>query len=124
MATVKNLIIDQGTTFSLSITVSDITGAPLDLSTYIARSAMKKNFNSLSSISLNATINDPISGEVTISLSPDQTASLKPGRYVYDIEVSNVVGFIGSNGYQGSQGINLDVIRVLEGIITINPEVS
>ena len=37
MATAKNLVIDQGTTYSLTITVADANGNEIDLNGYTLR---------------------------------------------------------------------------------------
>jgi hypothetical protein len=47
-------------------------------------------------------------GKVTISLSAVQTAALKPGRYVYDVEITSAS----------------ETLRVLEGLVTVTPEVT
>jgi hypothetical protein len=51
---------------------------------------------------------DALNGEVTLSLTATQTAALTAGRYVYDVELT-----IGST-----------VSRVIEGIVTVTPEVT
>jgi len=59
---------------------------------------------------LTAQISSPADGEITISLSDAQTANLKPGRYVYDVElVANA---------------DSTVERLIEGIVTVYPEVT
>ena len=113
MATVKHLTIDQGTTYSLSITVSDANANPLDLTGYILRAQMRKSYGASSYTSFTVTAAaDPTTGELTISLTDTQTSALKAGRYVYDIEIVSPVA-------DGSE-----VTRVLEGIITVTPEVT
>jgi len=124
MAIIQNIVIDQGTTFELPISISDASGNPINLTEYIARAEMRRSYNSNVAINFTAIITDALEGEITLSLTPSQTSVIKSGRYVYDVEISDVTGYIGSNGYQGSQGINNRVIRVLEGIATVTPEVS
>jgi hypothetical protein len=48
-------------------------------------------------------------GEVTLSLTANATANLIAGRYVYDCELTDASG---------------TVSRILEGIVTINPQVT
>jgi hypothetical protein len=113
MATVKHLTIDQGTTYSLSITVSDANANPLDLTGYTLRAQMRKSYGATSYTAFTVTAAaDPTTGELTISLTAVQTSALKAGRYVYDIEIVSPV-------VDGSV-----VTRVLEGIITVTPEVT
>lgn len=109
MATVRNIVIDQGTTFTLSITVSDFTDTPIDLTGYTLRSQMRKSYNSNSYTAFTVTSDDPTEGEIKLSLTATQTSALRYGRYVYDIEIVSSTG---------------EVTRVLEGIVTVNPEVT
>jgi hypothetical protein len=54
---------------------------------------------------------DPTTGIVALSLTPAETAALDaPERYVYDVEIT-----------QTSSGA---VTRVIEGIITVRPNVT
>lgn len=108
MAQVQNLYIDQGTTFSLSIIVSDQNGDPKDLTDYTAAAQMRRSYYTNTAIDFTADVTLPDDGEVTISLTAEETTAIKAGRYVYDIEISS----------------DSETIRVLEGIIVINPEVT
>ena len=58
---------------------------------------------------INATNNAPTSGVIVMSLTATQTAVLKSGRYVYDLQIT---------------AADTTVTRVLEGVITIRPEVT
>ena len=108
MAQIQNIYIDQGTTFSLSIVVNDQNGDPKDLSDYTAAAQMRRSYYTNTSINFTAEISLPEDGEVTVSLTAVQTSAIKAGRYVYDIEITG-------------EG---ETLRVLEGIIVINPEVT
>ena len=108
MAQVQNIYIDQGTTFSFTIAVADQFGDPKDLTDYIAASQMRKSFYTNTSIDFTAEISSPLDGEVTISLTAEETSNIKAGRYVYDIEITN----------------DEETLRILEGIVVVNPEVT
>lgn len=109
MATVSNLTIDQGTTYSYTFTVEDATGTTRDLTNYTARSQLRRSYYTSANTSFTANISDPGSGNVVLSLTATQTSALKPGRYVYDVElVSNTAA----------------VERIVEGIITVTPEAT
>lgn len=113
MATIKNLIIDQGTTYSLTITVSDANGNPLNLTDYTFRAQLRKSYGATSYTAFTVVPDENrTTGKITISLTDAQTSGLKSGRYVYDIEMI-------SPESEGSE-----VTRVLEGIITVTPEVT
>ena len=110
MASVTNLAIDQGTTYSTTILVNDDTGSARDLVGYTVRGQLRRSYYSSNSVNWTAQISSPVDGEVTISLSAAQTANLKAGRYVYDIElVANATSA---------------VERLIEGIVTVYPEVT
>jgi len=107
MATVSNLVIDQGTTFSLTMQLDNEDGSDKDLSNYTVTSQIRKSYYSNTYTSFTtAKIN--LTGELTISLTAAETSSLKAGRYVYDIEISS----------------SEETLRVLEGIVTVTPEVT
>jgi hypothetical protein len=108
MATIQNLYIDQGTTYSLTITVSDQNGDVKDLTDYTVTAQMRKSYYSSTATSFTASASSPTDGEITISLTATQTSALKAGRYVYDIEIES----------------DEETLRVLEGIVVINPEVT
>lgn len=108
MAQIQNIYIDQGTTFSLSIGVNDQNGDPKDLSDYTAAAQMRRSYYTNTSIDFTAEVSLPLDGEVTISLTAEQTTAIKAGRYVYDIEIES----------------EEETVRVLEGIVVINPEVT
>lgn len=108
MAQIQNIYIDQGTTFSLSIIVSDQNGDPKDLSDYTAAAQMRKSYYTNTAINFTADVTMPLDGEVTISMTAEETSAIKAGRYVYDIEITS----------------ELETLRVLEGIVVINPEVT
>ena len=110
MATVSNIFIDQGATFTTTVTINDSTGSALDLTSYTALAQIRKTYASTTSTSFTSTFaTDRTTGQITISLTDTQTAGLDSGRYVYDVLITD-----------GS-----DVkTRVVEGIATVNPSVS
>lgn len=108
MATKANIIIDQGTTFSTIINLTDDNGDPIDLTGYTGDSEMRKHYSSSNSTSFGVTLGG-VDGTVVLTLSANQTSNLTPGRYVYDVEVTS--------------GANV-VSRIVEGIVTVTPEVT
>jgi hypothetical protein len=108
MATKANITIDQGTTFSTTITLADEDNVLIDLTGYTANSQIRKHYSSSNSQSFSVTLGG-IQGTMTLSLTSTQTSNLIAGRYVYDVELtssSNVVS------------------RIVEGIVTVTPEVT
>ena len=108
MAAFSEIVIEQGATFNTTINVEDTAGAAINLYGYTANSMMRKSYYSTSATTITSTVTGTANGEVTLTVSATNTASLTPGRYVYDVEIVD-----------GSE-----VTRVLEGIITITPEVT
>lgn len=109
MSTKANLVIDQGSTYSVTLNLTDDNGDPLLLNGYVANAQMRKWYTSSNSVTLAASIN-VASGTVTLALSSNQTALLTAGRYVYDVELTE----ISTNS----------ISRIIEGIITVTPNVT
>lgn len=110
MATVYNLAIDQGATFQTTIQVNDTTGSARDISSHQARGQLRRSYYSTANVQFTTAINNPANGEVVVSLTAGQTANLKYGRYVYDIELTS------------NSGVTVE--RIIEGIVTVYPEVT
>jgi hypothetical protein len=109
MAISTNLYIDQGTDFSVSVNISETDGTAKNLSGYTARAQLRKSYYSKTNVTFTSAVTAPSEGEITISLSNAQTANIKAGRYVFDVETVS----------------NANVIaRILEGMVIINPEVT
>ena len=108
MAVVSNLVIDQGTSFSVIIGYDDLSGNPVDLTGYTARSQMRKSYYSSNAITFTANVSSAIDGEITLSMTAAESANVKAGRYLYDVEITS----------------GNTVIRVVEGIVTVMPEIT
>ena len=109
MASISNIFIDQGATFTTTVTVTDSNGDAVNLSGYSVAAQIRKTFLSSSATAFTASISNASSGEITISLSPTQTAALEAGRFVYDVVIT------ASGGTK---------TRVVEGQVTVNPSVT
>ena len=112
MAAIANLIIDQGTTFSSDVTVKDANGNAFDLTGYTTQAKLAKGYSSTRTrTSMTSVIGtESTSGVVALGLTATQTAALDAERYVYDVEIT-----------QTSTGV---VTRVIEGLITVRPNVT
>lgn len=109
MAARANLIIDQGTTFEVSINISNEDSSPIDLTNYTAASKVRKHYSSRNSVPFTVTITNASEGLITLSMSSATTSLLTAGRYVYDVEITSS---------------SENIIRVLEGQVTVTPEVT
>ena len=111
MATISNIFIDQGTTFTTTISVADSNGAALDITGYTGIAQLRKTYESITSVPFNVVFETPTTnGQVTISLTDAQTSALESGKYVYDVNLTLPGGATKT--------------RVVEGIATVNPSVS
>ena len=88
MASISNIFIDQGATFTTTVTVTDSSGSAVNLSGYSVAAQIRKTFLSASATAFTASISNASSGEITISLTPTQTTALEQGRYVYDVLIT------------------------------------
>tara|TARA_B100000900_G_scaffold398454_1_gene399813 strand:+ start:427 stop:762 length:336 start_codon:yes stop_codon:yes gene_type:complete len=87
---VSNITIEQGYDFDTSFQLEDTrTNSPLILTGAATTCMMRKSFTSSTSVSFASTITDDVNGIISISLTSDQTATLKPGRYVYDVKLTS-----------------------------------
>jgi len=112
MAAIANLIIDQGANFSSDVTVKDANGNAFDLTGYTTQAKLAKGYSSTRTrISMTSVIaTESASGVVALAMTASQTAALDAERYVYDVEIT-----------QTSTGV---VTRVIEGLITVRPNVT
>ena len=109
MASISNIFIDQGATFTTTVTVTDANGDAVNLSGNSVAAQIRTTFLSSTATAFTATISNASSGEITISLSPTQTTALEAGRFVYDVLIT------ASGGTK---------TRVVEGQVTVNPSVT
>ena len=87
---VSNIVIEQGYSFDTSFQLEDTrTNSPLLLTSSSIESKLRKHSGSSNFVSFASTITDPELGIISISLTANQTVSLKPGRYVYDVKIFN-----------------------------------
>lgn len=111
MATKANISIDQGTTFSTQIDLTDENDDPIDLSAYTANGQIRRWYSSSdpSATFVANTGTNTAAGILTLSLSANQTSNLEYGRYVYDVKLTDA-----SN----------TITRIVEGIVTVTPRVT
>lgn len=105
MAIKANLVIDQGSSFSATIDVTNIDGTVYNLTGFTVAAQMRKNYTSSVAVTFSATHNGA-GGAITLSLLPTITATTEPGRYLYDVEIKSAGG---------------SITRIVEGIVTVTP---
>ena len=111
MASYVELFIDQGTTFNNIINLTDDnTNIPINISGYSVSSQMRRSYYSQNITSnIICTITNSSNGEITMSISAANTSNIKAGRYVFDVKATDTFGTVN---------------RILEGMITVNPQVT
>lgn len=109
MATYSNLFIDQGSDFNFRVDLTTAAGS-VDLTSYTGRGQLRKSYTSSTAVDFTISI-DVANSEVNASLTAAQTAAIKPGRYVYDIEIL-------------SAAATPIITRVLEGQLDVTPRVT
>jgi len=110
MGAKANIVIDQGTDFSTTLTVTDDNGTAVDLTGYTANGHIRKHYTSTTATPFTVAFTSPrTTGKLTISLSRTVTANIESGRYVYDVEITSAANTRS---------------RLVEGIATVTPEVT
>jgi hypothetical protein len=109
-----DLTIPAGATYSQTLNWK--TGSPaafVNTTGYTARMQLRTSYSaataSLELTTANGRISLTSAGVITLSLTATETAALAAGRYVYDLEL------VSSGGV---------VTRLLEGVVTVSPEVT
>ena len=83
---VNNITINTGAYFSKDFYLDNIDGSSLNLAGYGASSYVRKHPSSLNTAAeFTVGFVDRDNGRIRLSLSSEDTAKIKPGRYVYDV---------------------------------------
>jgi hypothetical protein len=109
MAAITNFYIDTGSNFGAVIKVNGSDGLPLNLTGFTVQSYIRKSYASKTHIDFNAQVYSAVGGQIRLSLTNISTNSIKPGRYMYDVEIENSIG---------------ERLRVSEGIIIFTPQIT
>ena len=105
-----DLVIDQGTSFVLDITIKE-GGTVKNLTGYSARAQMRST-KTASSVagSFTCSIPTPSNGVVKMELTPSTSSAMAAGSYFYDLEIHTSGDAI--------------VKRIIEGQVTLTQEVT
>src|SRR6056297_2197459 len=106
MAISINFTVDQGAKFSGVVTIQNENGTIYDLTGKTPYSQMRKSYYTSSFHNIGAAVEgDPTLGKIRLTLTANESGTIKAGRYVYDVEVHDDID-------------TDDIKRVLQGIIT------
>jgi len=104
-----NFIMDQGATFTRTLTVKE-NGSAMNLTGYSVASLMRSTHDSSTVVgTFTCTISNASGGIITMSMTASATGAIEEAIYVYDLEIASSSGTI---------------TRLLEGEVTVNPEVT
>jgi hypothetical protein len=106
VAAYSELFLEQYADFSTNINLDDTQGDAINISGYSASSQMRKSYYSSTAYNFNVVISNAAQGEILISMDSANTANMSPGRYVYDLTITDP---------------NSIVTRVVEGIVIVSP---
>ena len=116
MSYYKDLTIDQGSSVSIDVYLTNKDGTAKNLTNYTPTAHISPNYN-LDSDNITVfacTVDSPTSGIVNLGLTYTQTDNLKSNkRYVYDLEIA-----------RDSAGTTVEIERVMEGQIFVTPSVT
>ena len=115
MAQFQEFTFDQGADTSIELHLVDKNGAAKNLSGHTVTAKIKKNYADSAGEATTFTVvnTNAAEGITTLSLTNSQTAALRTGRHVYDVEMA----------FQDSSG-NTIIERILEGRIQVTPQVT
>lgn len=107
-----NIEIKQGATFSQVFQYTDSSGTPIDLTGWTVRGEIRSARDNASQLleTLSMTISNPAAGEITLNIPAARSSGYTWRRGFYDIEL------VAPDG--------ATVIRLLEGVVRVQPEVT
>ena len=105
-----DIVINQKASFQVTFTINDGASA-LNLTGYTTSAKLKTDFITpdAQAITFTTAIANAAAGQVTMSLTPEQTGNLSIQRYFYDLSVTSGAGF---------------KTRVAEGVVKVSGGVS
>ena len=104
-----NFTLEQGATFNRILTLQENSSA-MNLTGYSVASKFRSTHDSSTVVgTFTCTISDAANGKITLSMTNSTTSAVEEGIYVYDLEITSGAGA---------------VTRVLQGNITVTPEVT
>jgi len=123
-AGVYTIICEQGASFRLDLTYTNNDGSPVHLAGYHAAMEVRRSRTSnsrlitqLSTDNGHIQIPAPETGEIRLALPADETSSLPPGEFFYDLVIWQDT--IYENGERGKE-----VVRVIEGNFVVRERVT
>ena len=105
-----DLFVDQGTDFYTNMDLTNDDGTPMGVAGYTFTGQIRKSYYSKNpTANLVITVVNSTTGNLSITMNSAVTSNISPGRYVYDIKMSDTSNV---------------TVRIMEGIVTVTPQVS
>ena len=105
-----DIVIDQGSDFSIQIAISE-DGTAIPIATHTARAQLRPSpTSSTKTADFTCTVIDASGGKINMQLSNSVTAAIASGKYYYDLELVNTS--------------NSTVTSLLQGVARVTPEVT
>jgi len=98
---VRNLTINTHSDFSEDLELFQTGGNRTDLTGYSAQSQMRKHPDSSTAHNFTVGITSAVDGKITLSMTYDTTAGIKPGRYMYDVLLTKPGGVLKEIALEG-----------------------
>lgn len=106
MASVVNLFVDQGSDYTLTLTVKDDDGNATDLTGYTVEAYFQKWTGATQVYKFTPTVTDASAGKVQITLKGSVSDDIPSGRYSYDVVINHTSNDITRRVIQGSLVLN------------------
>jgi hypothetical protein len=105
-----DLVINQKSSFQVTFAVKE-NGSAYNLTNYTTIAKYKQTYQTPDNqaVTMTSAVSNAVAGSVQLSLSAAETASLQPGKYVYDVAIIDNTGF---------------KTRIVEGSIRVSPGVA
>ncbi len=109
-----NLLIEQGSTFEVSIKIFESDDTPRDLTGLVINAQLRRNYRSRMAVDFAVDVFAPTEGQFKLKLTAQQTKILRSGRYVYDVEVvdDSVAPIVVARALQGTARVTPEVTRI------------
>tara|TARA_B100000900_G_scaffold393239_1_gene389500 strand:- start:11 stop:349 length:339 start_codon:yes stop_codon:yes gene_type:complete len=105
----SNIIVNTGTDFNQIFTLEDgQSNSALNLTSFDVKAQMRKHPTSSGVTTFTATIYSASDGQIQLGLSTTTTSSLKEGRYMYDVvltDTSNVMSRVLEGSVMVTKGV-------------------
>ena len=108
-AATYNFTIEQGATFTRLLTLKE-NESVMNLTGYSVASQLRQTHDTnVVTGTFTATVTNASAGQLTLSMTPSTTGAMEEGMYVYDVEIT---------------APNENVTRILQGRVTLTPQVT